>query len=148
MAQSPNKRSRIAASYQHFVPIGDDFLDVHSREGHVKTRNVKSGQKIVPTPSIRVTQKSNEQWRLVTSWAPPDDTEFALDSSMAYDEALEAPVMEENNPPQIEKEKARSKLSVSRFNSLFNSFDLFSCLHATEATSRCLERTSSRHLPG
>jgi hypothetical protein len=114
MAQNRNKRRRVTddgGSYHHFVPLDDDLLDVHFREGRVQ----KVGSKIFLAPATRSTQKSDVAWELVESWGPLDDPEFALDSDSAlYDEAVDALVMQDTNPlpVTIGEKVARSKVSV------------------------------------
>jgi hypothetical protein len=70
-----------------------------------------------------VSQKSSEEWRTTTSWAPLDDPGFGLDPDGDwYDEALDAHVMQDDPPPAIglaeSKKKVRSKVSVSRLSFL------------------------------
>lgn len=144
-----NKRSRTAAeggSYHNFVPLGaDDFFDVHCREDRVR----KVGFKSFTVPPTRFTRKDNNQWRTAASWAPSDDPEFALDpNGTLYEEAVEAPVMEDRTPQPVtvEKKRERSKVSVS-LDTMFTLLNIF-LLHVTEATSSCLEGTSSIHLLG
>lgn len=117
-----NKRLRTLAeggSYHNFVPLGtDDLLDVHSREG----RLLKVGKGFT-APPLRTVQKSDEQWGAATTWAPLDDPLFALDSDEAwYDEALDAPVMEDVDPPVTHQRRAKSKVSVSFLGTLHQIF--------------------------
>ena len=116
MAPRQNKQSRAAAegsSSHNFVPLGaDDLLDVHAREGY----SIKIGyQKFMSPPKRGITQKSNEHWRVASSWGPLDDPDFGLDSDEAlYNEAVDAPVMQNTNPPvTFGTKKSKSKTSVS-----------------------------------
>lgn len=53
-------------------------------------------------------------WDAIPSWEPPDDLQFALDPDRAaYDDAIDAPVMNENVEPVVKSKKKRSLVSVS-----------------------------------
>jgi len=111
MARKRHRDAEEGGSYQHFVPFGDhDLLDIHFHEGRLQRKFTTA-----PTAtSARITQKS-EYWNVVEKWGPFDDPEFALDlDGTLYNEALDAPVMQDTNslPVAVEK-KARSKVSVS-----------------------------------
>ncbi len=119
MTSRPNKRIRIAqegGSSYDFVPLAnDDYRDVHSRESSLR----RLGTTVLTLQAPRVSQKSSEEWRTTTSWAPLDDPGFGLDPDGDwYDEALDAHVMQDDPPPAIglaeSKKKVRSKVSVSR----------------------------------
>ncbi|KDR74714.1 hypothetical protein GALMADRAFT_70522 [Galerina marginata CBS 339.88] len=56
---------------------------------------------------------SDDSWQQVSSWAPPDDLEFALDpNGDLYNEVLEGEVMPDDSPPPAQKKK-RSMVSVN-----------------------------------
>jgi hypothetical protein len=110
MSQRASKRHRAAlegGSYRHTISFGtDDFLDVHARED----RLIKLGLGF-KAPPLRVSHKSDEQWRAATSWAPLDDPNFGLDSNDAcYDEVVDAVGPAE---AVVEQKKKRSKVAVS-----------------------------------
>ncbi|KAJ3500320.1 hypothetical protein NLJ89_g9853 [Agrocybe chaxingu] len=114
----PSKRRRIATeggSYHTYIPFSlDDYSDVHAREG----RLIRVGPKTTTALPARTVQKSDAQWRSVTTWAPLDDPEFALDPDGDwYDEAVEASVMEDKVTPTIDLSKPRKKVrsKVSSF---------------------------------
>ena len=67
-------------SYHYFVPLGadDDLLDVHFRKGHLQ----KVGSQTFTVRATRITQKSDETWKVAASWGPLGDPEFALDLVM------------------------------------------------------------------
>jgi len=120
MSSHPIKRQRLdnrlvaeGASRHEFVPFeSDGFRNVYAREG----RLTRLGPSLATAPSGRLTQKSDEQWKVVASWLPLDDPEFALDPDGAwYDEVVEGDVMAEENaaPSALKKKRAKSRVSVS-----------------------------------
>ena len=120
MSSHPIKRQRLedrlaaeGGARHDFVPFAsDDLRNVYAREG----RLTRLGPNLATAPAERLTQKSDERWKTVTSWLPLDDPEFALDPDGAwYDEVVEGDVMvEESVPPLFSKKKkqARSRVSV------------------------------------
>lgn len=119
MAQKRRRDAEEGGSYQHFIALDDDILNIHFREGRLQNKKFMA-------PSTRITQKSNEYWNVAETWGPLDDPEFALDSDGAlYNEALDAPVMQDTtvSVTAVEK-KARSQVSVSLL-SPFTSLHLY-----------------------
>jgi hypothetical protein len=148
MNQGRQKRLRgvgEGGSSHNFIPLSaDDYLDIHTREGC----SMKIGSQKFTSSLKRVTQKSHKLWRGAASWGPLDNPDFALDSDGAlYDEAVDAPIMQDANPPAVTvgMKNAKSKVSVS-LPDLYLILNLFLCLRMTEASSSRLERKLSVNL--
>lgn len=107
----PSKRKRAyGTSYHDAVPLDDDYNQIQAREGRL--RRVGSGFRTAPEQ--RSSLVANLTWDTMSSWTPPDDTEYALDlNGDLFDELLEANVMESTSPLPQPKKKKRSKVSVS-----------------------------------
>ncbi|KAJ3485668.1 hypothetical protein NLJ89_g11879 [Agrocybe chaxingu] len=106
----PPKRPRTGESYHDPVPLSVDYLQIHAREGRLR----RVGNTLQTSQTQRYTYDGIDFWPHLTSWEPLDDPEFALDpDSGAYDEAVEADVMQD--PPVAPKKKQKKQRSqVSR----------------------------------
>ncbi|PPQ77497.1 hypothetical protein CVT26_006143 [Gymnopilus dilepis] len=107
------KRKRIHnPTYRDSVPFEDsDYGEIQAREGRMR----RVGDSIRPAPLPKVSLDADIIWNTlssISSWTPPDDVEYALDSTThLHDELLDAHVMEEvESLPKPEKKK-RSKVS-------------------------------------
>lgn len=118
MSNCPTKHLRLGyrlaaegATRHDFVPFASDNLhNVYACEGWL----TRLGPNLATAPAAQLTQKSDEQWKTVTSWMPLDDAKLVLDPNGAwYDEAVEGEVMEGNAGPSAPKKQARSRVSVS-----------------------------------
>ncbi|KAF9553012.1 hypothetical protein CPC08DRAFT_646182 [Agrocybe pediades] len=97
MAPSSNKRLRrdYGGSYRDPIPVDENYSLIHVREGRLH-QSGNHGREFRTVDVDRVTVHPSGPWDSTTSWAPPDDPEYALDEDGAwYDEALERPVMDE-----------------------------------------------------
>lgn len=104
-------RSSINTSYHDTIPLLDDYELVQAREGRLR----RVGNNLRTAPLARTTHHETPSWTTATSWAPVDDSEFALDPGDGswYNEVVEADVMEEFSPEALKKRYIRSKVSVS-----------------------------------
>lgn len=108
----PAKRPRTTgpSSYHDTLPFAGEFGVIHVSEGASQTIN--------GTAYISRRQQSPVvvagAWEELTSWNPPDDTNMALDPDEdLYNQALDAPVMDEQPlVPVVKKKKKRSLVSV------------------------------------
>ena len=116
----PKKRNRATySSYHDAVPMDDQYDQFHAREG--KLRRVGDGYR--PTHSQRSTLVDDVTWNGLTTWGPPDDTDYALDSnSDLYDNLVEADVMQGGSAasPAPQPKKKRSRVSVSGVSDLYS----------------------------
>ena len=106
------KRPRLQnTSYHDSVPLDDDFDEIHAREG----RLIRIGDLVRTAPLPRTSLVTDSTWNALSSWTPPDDSNYALDSNeSSYNEQLEADVMDE--PMPAEKPIASSSYGTSRAN--------------------------------
>lgn len=109
---SANKRLRAlkeGGSSHHFISFGDaDYSDVHVLEGRARKSHLQSYVKTTPV----TIQRNERPWDYVSSWAPQDDPDFALDmDSGDYNAALEAAVVGDdaavNDASGIKKTKSQ-----------------------------------------
>jgi len=103
----PHKRPRPShSSYHDAVPLDHDYEMVYARENPTTLRS---------QPAERVPQLATDAWAGMSTWAPPDDSMFALDPDGSwYDVAVESHVMEDITPQASrKKKKPRSMVSVS-----------------------------------
>lgn len=105
-------------AYRDSLPYVDDYSTVRAHEPTLWRVNSHSTQ---TAPAERSTQQSTVDWQDTISWAPVDNTEYALDKdSECYDVEVEGSVMDEHplRPAPVttaqKKKKARSKVSVSQ----------------------------------
>lgn len=93
----------------------DEYGGIQAREGRL--RRVGDGYR--PAPEPRILLSDDLLWDTLSSWAPPDDTDYALDTSPElFDTLLAAEVMEEALQPLKLAKKNRSKVSVRPSSSL------------------------------
>jgi len=113
MDSRPHKRPRPShqASYHDPIPFDHDYAMVYARED---PRTIQS------TPVEKAPLPATDAWEGMLSWAPPDDSTFALDPDGGwYDVAVESHVMDEIRPlATLRTKKGRSMVSVSSFLSL------------------------------
>ncbi|PPQ97896.1 hypothetical protein CVT26_013070 [Gymnopilus dilepis] len=107
------KRPRLLdTSYRDTVPFDDEFDEIHSREGRLR----RVGDLVRTAPLPRSSLVADSTWNAISSWSPPDDSNYALDSNEnSYNDQLEAHVMDESTPAEKPEKKKRSKVSVSAF---------------------------------
>jgi hypothetical protein len=74
---------------------------------------MKVGSNFTALPTCS-THKSDEHWRTATSWAPLDDPNFSLDPNDTwYNEAVDAPIMQDPAKAVAQPTKKKSKVAVS-----------------------------------
>ncbi|PPQ93609.1 hypothetical protein CVT25_001013 [Psilocybe cyanescens] len=97
------KRTLHSHAYHNLLPVFADYDTIYSSEGATRTIGGTKHAAHVKAAGV---------WEQVTSWAPPDDNNYALDpDGQWFDEAVEAEVMQEPEPPPVVKKKKRSKVS-------------------------------------
>ena len=88
----------------------DEYGGIQAREGRLR----RVGDGFRPAPEPRILLNDDLLWDTLSSWAPPDDTDYALDASTElFDTLLAAEVMEETLEAPKPAKKNRSKVSVS-----------------------------------
>ncbi|KAF9543143.1 hypothetical protein CPC08DRAFT_649982 [Agrocybe pediades] len=109
----PAKRQRTKRSgraYHDPIPIADEFSIVHAREGRLR----RVGNNTVTAATSRVSTHVSGSLDAVESWSPPDDPNYALENDGEwYDEAVEAPILEEPRVIQLEVPKKKKKSLVA-----------------------------------
>ncbi|KAF8057953.1 hypothetical protein FPV67DRAFT_1676638 [Lyophyllum atratum] len=98
------------AAYHDRVVLEDDFEVIHTREA----QPIRVGNSSRVIESQRSPQRGRTSWSVGSHWMPEDNTELALDPNGDwYDEALDAPVMEERPSPQVQPKKKKKHTKVS-----------------------------------
>ncbi|PPQ76891.1 hypothetical protein CVT26_000661 [Gymnopilus dilepis] len=107
----PKKRQRLPnTSYHDSVPLDDAFDHIHAREGRLR----RVGDSVRTAPLPRTTLIADVTWNGLSSWTPPDDANYALDSTPdVYNEMLEANVMDQE-PPTVDKPAKKKRSQVSK----------------------------------
>ncbi|KAF8069293.1 hypothetical protein FPV67DRAFT_1415377 [Lyophyllum atratum] len=92
------------AAYHDRVVLEDDFEIIHSRDA--QSRRVGNSSRVVE--SQRSPQRGRTSWLVGSRWEPEDDMELALDPNGDwYDEALDAPVMEDPPTHKVQPKKKK-----------------------------------------
>ena len=143
--QRASKRQRTSRStaYHDPIPIGEDdaYHQVFHREGRLR----RVGNNVLTaTTSRNPVPLTDHHWTSMSSWAPPDDLNYALETDgSGYENAVEADVMEEE--PVVRKKHMKSRVSVSSTTRVSLNFDLTLLV---EAASCRMEGAASLDLPG
>lgn len=114
-ASQPGKWKRPSGnpSYCDSVPNSNDYARVVAREERLVrvNNNLVPG---VPATAEDYQQDTPSTWAETTSWAPKDNTDYALDpDGDLYDYAVEANPMEDLPPPAVSQLKEKEKKQKS-----------------------------------
>ena len=109
--QRATKRQRTSHFHHDTVPIDnkDQYQQVFHHEGRL--RRIGNNVVATATTSRTVPELDQRHWSSLSSWAPLDDPNYALETDgSGYEKAVDAEVMDEE--PTVQK-KTRSRVSVS-----------------------------------
>ena len=120
-SQRATKRQRTSRSTYHHETIlvddEDEYQQVYHREGRLR----RIGNNVATATTSRTVSLDQRHWSSLSSWAPLDDPNYALETDgLGYEKAVDAEVMDEEPVPQ---KKTRSRVSVSSISEYF--FDQF-----------------------
>jgi len=135
--QRAPKCQRTSRSTVHYdtIPIDeeDDYQQVFHREGRL--RRIRNDV-LTATTSRTVAAVDQRHWTTLSTWAPLDDVNYALETDgSGYENAVDADVMVEE--PVVQKKHSRSCVSVSLVSGTTRLL-ILTVFHV-EAASRCME---------